>query len=232
MEHYVYVLYRPWNGLPCYVGKGKEDRWQVHERLGGKHPNKNLANIFKKAGGSLPKEKVMEALSDEDAVKFERILIAAIGRKKDGGPLVNQTDGGDGVSGFVHSEETKQRLSVALMGREVSEATRIAVSKRHKGKFVSEETRKRMSAQMSDRVLSEEHKKKISVGLLASGREYRFSEEHRRKISEAKTGKKLSEEHKAKIGLAGIGRKQSPETIAKRAASVKRFHENKKKNDG
>lgn len=47
------------------------------------------------------------------------------------------------------------------------------------------------------------------------------SEEIRRKISEAKTGKKLTEEHKRRIGESGKGRKNSQETKKKMSFSAK-----------
>ena len=114
---YVYILFRPWNGIPCYVGKGKGRRWLSHEALGGSHYNKHLGRIVVKAGGKLPKIKVREALTEAEAIKTEIALIAAIGRKLNGGPLVNLTDGGDGVVGLPVSKELAERRAAPKRGK-------------------------------------------------------------------------------------------------------------------
>jgi hypothetical protein len=108
---YVYVAFRPWDGSPCYVGKGKGNRWRRHFRTS---PNRNLANIIKKAGGTIPTVVIRRGLFEEEAFEIERAFIKAIGRKAHGGPLVNLTDGGDGPSGARHSDEVKRARSKDL----------------------------------------------------------------------------------------------------------------------
>ena len=128
---YVYVHFRPWNGTPCYVGKGKGRRWLVHESYGADHYNEHLARIFAKAGGRLPKIKVRENLTETEALATEVALIAAIGRGKNG-PLVNMTDGGEGVTGFVgrvKSPEECAAISRGKMGHAVDAATREKISR-------------------------------------------------------------------------------------------------------
>jgi len=105
---YVYVAFRPWDGSPCYVGKGKGNRWRRHFRTS---PNQNLANIIKKAGGTIPTVIIRSHLLEEEAFEIERAFIKAICRKAHGGPLVNLTDGGDGPSGARHSDEVKRARS-------------------------------------------------------------------------------------------------------------------------
>lgn len=108
-EHYVYIIFRP-DGRPCYVGKGKGNRWEVHER---RTHNPYLARIIAKAGGSIPKIKVREDLTDAEACETEIAFIAAIGRRDLGtGPLVNLTDGGDGAAGAIHGFERRAKRSL------------------------------------------------------------------------------------------------------------------------
>src|SRR5260221_12283744 len=105
-DFYVYVIFRL-NGIPCYVGKGRGDRWLVHEKRKIKD-NKHFDNIIKqakKAGKELPKIKLRENLFESEAFDLEKIFIKAIGREIHGGPLVNLTDGGDGPAGQVISEK-------------------------------------------------------------------------------------------------------------------------------
>src|ERR1700732_3623 len=94
---YVYLLFRI-NGTPCYVGKGKDDRWNDHERSKRFKNNflKGIVAEAKVAGLDLPKVKIQEGLTEEAAHELECLLIKVIGRRNIGtGPLVNLTDGGE-----------------------------------------------------------------------------------------------------------------------------------------
>lgn len=154
---YVYIYFRPWNGTPCYVGKGKGRRWLVHESYGADHYNEHLARIFAKAGGKLPKVKVRENLTEAEALATEIALIAAIGRGKKG-PLVNMTDGGEGVTGFV--------------GRVKSPEECAAISRGKMGHVVDVETREKISranaAYYAANPMTEEQKRATSVAVKSS----------------------------------------------------------------
>ncbi len=54
--------------------------------------------------------KLKENLTNAEACLLEIAFIAAIGRKANGGPLVNLTDGGEGISGLKHTEETRAAM--------------------------------------------------------------------------------------------------------------------------
>lgn len=144
MKFYVYVLFRPWDGSPCYVGKGKGGRW-LSNANDGKY-NRHLAFIVKKArklGLEIPRIKARENLSELEAFETEAALIAAIGREKTG-PLVNLTAGGDG--GFDPSSETRSKMSAAATERANRPEERARISALHKGKTIPPETRAAMSA--------------------------------------------------------------------------------------
>ncbi len=138
---YVYVIFRP-DGTPCYVGKGKGNRWAMHALGYPTTTNRHLSAIYAQAGGDLPVVKVREDLSDSEAIKIEIALIAAIGREAHGGPLVNFTDGGDGVTGWKQSEETKRRRSEKMKGNHL----RVGYEPWMKGKTHSPEIRAQISA--------------------------------------------------------------------------------------
>jgi len=76
--------------------------------------------------------------------------------------VYNMTDGGDGMSGFVFSEESKQKMSKAHKGVFPSEETRKKLSDSQKGRVFSEESKQKMSISQKGKVLSEETKKKLS----------------------------------------------------------------------
>ena len=110
-------------------------------------------------------------------------------------PQFNFTDGGDGMTGFKHSEETRKKMSENnaryWKGKTLSEETRKKISEAKKGKTHSEETRKKMS---------EANKSKNNP---MYGKTH--SEETRKKMSEAKKGKTLSEETRKKISESQKG---------------------------
>jgi hypothetical protein len=130
-----------------YVGIGKNDK-RAYSKC-----NRNLYwhNTVNKHGYTI--NIIHRDISWEDACEIEKELIAKYGRKNLGlGNLVNRTDGGDGILGLVHSEETKQKMSEAkkgeknyLFGKNLSEETRQKISESLKGKIHSEESIQRMS---------------------------------------------------------------------------------------
>lgn len=124
---YVYALFRP-NGIICYIGKGKGSRIDDHERLARRDANRNchLLNIIKNAGGTIPKIIIRDNLLETEAFELEEAFIRAVGIERDGGPLVNLTYGGEGPSGAIRSESTRNLLSkiTKLRFEEMSEAER------------------------------------------------------------------------------------------------------------
>jgi hypothetical protein len=183
-----YVYTHSLAGQPCfYVGKGTEKRVKTIRRK-----NKHHTNIVNKYGRQNIIVRSMLCRSEQHALDLEVKLIAAL--RNGGVKLVNRTDGGDGMSGYKHSEESKAKMSEA-----------------GKCKVFSEEHKANMSESAKGKPKSDEHKAKISV--IHKGKV--FSEESRAKMSKTHTGKVLSEEHKAKLSAAATGRVLSEETKAK-----------------
>ena len=134
-------------------------------------------------------------------------------------PQFNFTDGGDGMTGFKHSEETRKKISENnaryWQGKTLSAKTRKKMSEAQKGKTLSEETRKKISEAnkgennpMYGKTHSEEARKKMSEAKKGKT----LPEKTRKKMSESKKGenhpmygKTLSEETRKKISESQKG---------------------------
>lgn len=101
--YYVYLHYRTSNGLPFYVGKGKDNRgWIAYKRDRSEH----WWNISFKNGASI--DICQDGMTESDAHILEMWIIAKL--RHEGHTLVNLTNGGEGMSGLSPSHETRLRL--------------------------------------------------------------------------------------------------------------------------
>jgi hypothetical protein len=97
---YTYAYLRV-DRTPYYIGKGKGNRAYNKHQKGISVPKNKSRIIFLK-----------QNLTEEEAFKHEIYMIAVFGRKDLGaGILRNRTDGGDGSSGAVRSEEWRRSIS-------------------------------------------------------------------------------------------------------------------------
>jgi hypothetical protein len=185
MHYYTYAYLRE-DKTPYYIGKGKGNRI-YDKRKTIKSPKDKSRIIYLK-----------QNLTEEEAFRHEIYMIDVFGRKDLGtGILYNRTDGGEGSSGCIPSQETRKKLSDANRGG----------NHPNYGKTASEESRKKMSEASKGIIHSEETKRKISDA------NKNPSEETRRKMSERQKGEKnhnydktASEETKRKLSEAMKGR--------------------------
>lgn len=88
---------------PFYIGKGKDDRWMDNNHRSKYFKNK--INKIKSCGLEPLTIKIKENMIEDESFILESKSIKLIGRKDlENGPLINFTDGGEGISGYVFSE--------------------------------------------------------------------------------------------------------------------------------
>ena len=206
---YTYAYLRE-DGTPYYIGKGKGDRLYTKDKREFKPPKDKSRIIFLK-----------QNLTEEEAFKHEIYMIAVLGRKDLGtGILRNKTDGGEGSSGAIVSEETRRKQSEARKGennpnygKKMSEEQKKKISEKAKGKKQSEETKRKNSESkkgkyagknhpMYGKSPSEETRKKQSEAMKGENNPNYGkspSEETRKKRSEAMKGKKWWNDGKGNI---------------------------------
>lgn len=155
--YYVYAYLRE-DATPYYIGKGSGFRYRHHHK--GIEVPANCANIV-----FLEKN-----LTNLGALALERRMIRWYGRiDKGSGILLNRTDGGEGMVGLKHSDETRAKMSAAQKGKHNWQA--------------SDETRRKMSE--SKLAGSDDWKNKLRLAKLGRKRGP-MSEEQKRKISDSR----------------------------------------------
>lgn len=175
---------------PYYVGKGKGNRAFSRHRFTS--APKNPARI-----------RIQYWADEAEAFEMEKWYIRFWGRKDNGtGILRNLTDGGEGLTGLILSEEHRRKIGEAQRGRKHSEETRRKRSEALRGRVFSEETLLKMrEAQLGKKFSEERRRKNVRT----------WSEESRRKLSAANRGRKISEEHIRKTAEGNRGQKRSEE---------------------
>lgn len=193
-QFYTYLHCTP-DFLPFYVGKGSGKRaYFMYDR------NPHHQNKIKKYGKENIKVFVFPCDSEKQAFSDEIQQIRQL--RRDGYDLVNLTDGGDGATGFVHSEETRLKMSAVAKGKK-KPLTSIGLigNKNSLGVKRSNETKKKMSEANSDRFVTE--KMRIQMALPRS-------DETKKRMSVSAIG-----------NTNWLGRKHKPESIQAKALASK-----------
>jgi hypothetical protein len=166
---------------PYYIGKGQRTR--CYDRAG-----RPVTRPIDRSYIVM----IQEGLTEDEAFSLETYCIRIYGRIDIGtGILRNQTDGGEGVSGMVVSEEMRRKISERMKGKFAKEKHPLWGKKRELsarwGKKHSEESKRKMSeARKGERHPSWGKKLPSEVC---------------RKISEGQKGKVQSQETRQKISL-------------------------------
>lgn len=106
--------------------------------------------------GHPPIISLLEVTDDSHREVFWIAHFRAIGAR-----LTNLTDGGDGISGYRHTIESREKMSVAGRGRKISAAARMNMSLARKLHFSDPKARMALSTALMGHGVSEETRKRI-----------------------------------------------------------------------
>jgi group I intron endonuclease len=148
-DYKLYVHIAP-NGKK-YYGITKQDVKQRWANGKGYHHNQHFTNAINKYGWDNIEHIVLyEGLDEEEAKELEQYMI----QWYDTANRIygyNQSLGGEGSSGYTHTEEAKQKISIALKGKYTGENNPIY------GKHLSKEHRQKISEGNKGKQAGEKH---------------------------------------------------------------------------
>ena len=218
---------------PFYIGKGKGNRYKDYNYRNNYFQNK--INKIKRCGYELIIIKIEDRLNENESFILESKLIKLIGRfDLNKGPLINLTDGGEGISGYKFSDCIKKYKSEKWSDKNnpMYNIHRYGIDNPFYGKKHSRNVIQKISSSKIGFKHSEKTKIKISNKL----KNRKFSEKTIIKMSIAKSGKNntmygkhLSIETKNKISLYNKGKK-SGEKHPNVKLKLKHIHQIKKLN--
>lgn len=193
-KYFLYRHIRLDKNVPFYIGIGKSDLWKYTKDCKSYYGrayetearNKFWKRIVKKTEYRV--EILWETYCREEIIEKEIEFIALYGRRDlKKGTLCNLTDGGEGMTGSLHSEETKKKIGASNKGKHSK-----------KGKKHTEETKKKLSEIHTGKKMSKDSIEKTKLTKLSK------SDEEKRLI-----GEKISKAHKGKPRSIESRQKQS-----------------------
>lgn len=207
-KFYTYVHIRNDNNKVFYVGKGKGRRV-----LGKTSRNRWWKNIADKHG--FHAEILFIHYDETSSFKAEEFFIKSF--REQGYDLVNQTDGGEGASGYKHTDEVKLKMRANNLGKTLTEEHKLKISNSLSGennhnfgkKFSIEHLLNMRNARLGKKH-SDKAKEKMSAGRTGD-KNHMYGKTHsveaKEKISRIHKGKNISDEHKKIISSSVSGDK-------------------------
>lgn len=218
---YTYFHTRNDTNAVFYVGKG------CGKRAYEKRHTLHWKNTVAKHGYQVHIASVWEA--ESDALDHEKFLIRCFRDLSTG--LVNKTDGGEGSSGYRHTQEALDKMSAFFKGKtyakghSVSLELRALSSERNKGntycvgRVLSDETKAKIRDVQIGRSPDAETRVKIGAASRARKGIFKHSDETKLKMAAIATGRVSSLETRKKMAESAAKRTHSDETRAKMKAS-------------
>lgn len=221
----VYEHWRTDTNQCFYVGKGTTERALSTRQRNRIHCA--IRDRLESSGLRVEIRIVSSRMTERAAHMLEIQLIRRYGKIYDGtGTLANFTNGGEGLSGYSHPPEVRERIRHKLIGQKRTPEQIERIRRSQIGKVASQELRQKRSVN----AMGHPHYSKSPEGLErcgAANRGKKLSAERRALISsqlserecKPETRKKHSERMKGNKQF--LGRKHSPETIARMSIANK-----------
>ena len=178
--------------LKEYIGQTINDNVNVRWNYEKKHPHCVLKSVFEKYGIDKCEFFTIMEISQEthgdgwrDYLNmYEKLYIKERNTLAPNGYNL-MTGGGNSL----HSDESKQKMSVAKMGKTLSDETKKKLRDINMGKTLSDETKQKMSDAQMGKTHSDESKQKMSDAQMGKT----LSDETKKKISDAKPKKTVEQ---------------------------------------
>lgn len=170
-----------------------EDRWKSHLNAAKSGSTYRFHQALRKHGEDAFEYVILEScVNADELVDTERRLICLFGTKNYALGY-NMTDGGEGASGRVISEETRERHRQAQRGKKHSEETKAKMRESHRNRPpITDETRQKLR----------EHAKRKNPWF-----------GHKGNPCDEETRKKISESQKLRLAKRRLNRKQEQSTV-------------------
>lgn len=216
MDNYkLYVHITPNNKRYFGITSQKEVSSRWDNGNGYKHQVLFFRAIQKYGWDNIQHIILVENLSKNWACQLERDLIWKY-QSNNSKYGYNMTDGGDGISGYRMTDEQREKIRIASVGRKHTEASKLKMSIIAKNRIISEEERERRSKCLSKTMkgraphnkgkrMSKEFREQISERMKGTKHHTQpHSEETKRKISEHSKGKIVSQATREKLRQRAI----------------------------
>lgn len=160
--YYIYRHIRLDKNEVFYIGIGSDKKYR--RAYSNKYRNIYWQNIVNKTNYEV--EIILDNLEKEYCIKKEIEFIEIYGRKDlEFGTLVNMTNGGEGIDGFKHSDESKKKISEFQKKKIFSNETKEKISKSKlgikRGNIHNEESKRKISEYQKNKKITEETRLKM-----------------------------------------------------------------------
>ena len=142
--------------------------------------NSKFARSIRKWGWDAFEGRVLEEVYEEDLNELEKFYIEQFDSYENG---YNSTLGGDGNSGYIRSEESKKKTSIAVKKHYESPEARKKLSKAQSKRYEDPEERKKTSITVKKRYKDPKEREKISIASKTSWKNPERKKIQREKLS-------------------------------------------------